>query len=154
MSRVTDHTRTEKIGGDSIFYVCGHPMSWRETVMTSAIDDLPSWNVSSRMRIVLKGWSFGPKLFISFLSKERIMAQKYLSEIGNFGQRAPRHQSRWSQNIMILETCVFGSSKEFWQAWSCSKSWCIPNYRLSVSFKTHHFFVAWFPKNSRKNFLN
>ena len=35
------------------------------------------------------------------------MAQKYSREIGNFGQHAPRHQSRWSQNIMILGTCVF-----------------------------------------------
>ena len=24
-TRVTDHTRTEKIGGDSIFMFCGHP---------------------------------------------------------------------------------------------------------------------------------
>ena len=37
---------------------------------------------------------FGPKLFASFLSKKKIMAQKYFSEMGNFGQRAPSHQSR------------------------------------------------------------
>ena len=29
---MTDHTRTKKIGGDFIYF-CGHPKSWRETVM-------------------------------------------------------------------------------------------------------------------------
>ena len=29
--------------------------------------------------------------------------------------------------------------EKVWQVWSCSKSWCIPNYQLLVSFKTHHF---------------
>ena len=82
--------------------------------MMHAIHGPPGWNISSHMRIVLKGWPFGPRLFISFLSKKRIMAQKYFRKMSNFGQRAPRHQSRWSQNIMILETCVFGSSEEFW----------------------------------------
>ena len=37
MSRVTDHTRTEKIGGDSIFLWSSK--SWRETVMTCILYD-------------------------------------------------------------------------------------------------------------------
>ena len=53
-----------------------------------------------------KGSLFGPKLFRSFLSKERIMAQKYFREMGNFGQRVSRHQSRWFQNIAILGFCL------------------------------------------------
>ena len=56
-----------------------------------AINDLPNWSIFSHVRIVLKGWSFGPKLFISFLSKERVMAQKCSREMGNFGQHALRH---------------------------------------------------------------
>ena len=73
---------------------------------THVIDGPPSWSISSHVRIVLKGWPFGSKLFRSFLSKERIMAQKYFREMGNFGQRAPRHQSRWFQNITILGFCL------------------------------------------------
>ena len=49
-----------------------------------AIDGLSSRSISSRVRIILKGWPFGPKLFRPFLSKERIMAQKYFREMGDF----------------------------------------------------------------------
>ena len=35
------------------------------------------------VKIVLEGWPFDPKLFRSFLSKERIMAQEYFREMGN-----------------------------------------------------------------------
>ena len=31
---MTDHTRTEKIGGDSILFLVVMSKSWRETVMT------------------------------------------------------------------------------------------------------------------------
>ena len=48
------------------------------------IDGLSSLIISSHVRIVLKGWPFGPKLFISFLSKERVMAQKCFWGMGNF----------------------------------------------------------------------
>ena len=97
---------------------------------------------------------FGPKLFASFLSKKRIMAQKYFSEMGNFGQRAPSRQSRWSLRISWSWGLVFLVLEKVRQVWSCSKSWCVPNYPLSVSFKNSSFFVAWFPKNSRNKFLN
>ena len=46
------------------------------------------------VRIVLEGWPFGPRLFRLFLSKERIMAQKYFREMGNFGQHAPKASIR------------------------------------------------------------
>ena len=52
-----------------------------------------------------KGFAFDPKLFRSFLSKERIMAQKYFREMGNFVQRASRYQSGWFQSIKILGFC-------------------------------------------------
>ena len=53
-----------------------------------------------------------------------------------------------------LRDLCFWSLRGFWQAWSCIKSWCIPNYQLSVFSKTHHFFIAWFSKDSRKKVLN
>ena len=76
-----------------------------------AIDDLPSRNISSHVRIVLKGWPFGPKLFISFLSKERIMAQKCSRETGNFGSTCPkasikddfRVSQSWNFVFLVLE---------------------------------------------------
>ena len=49
-----------------------------------------------------KGWFLVQRLFMSFLSKERIMARKYSWKIGNFGQRALRHQSKWFRSITIL----------------------------------------------------
>ena len=36
------------------------------------------------MKIVLEGWPFGPRLFISFLSIKRVMAQKCFRGMGNF----------------------------------------------------------------------
>ena len=42
------------------------------------------------MRIVLKGWPFGPKLFISFLSTKRVMAQKCSREMGAFWSTCPK----------------------------------------------------------------
>ena len=119
-----------------------------------AIDSLPNWSIFSHVKIVLKGWSFGPKLFISFLSKERIMAQKCSREMGNFLSTCPKAPIKAILEYHDLRVLCFWSLKGFSQAWSCSKSWCIPNYQLSVSFKNLSFFVAWFSKNSRNNFLN
>ena len=42
------------------------------------------------VRIVLEGWPFGTRLFISFLSKKRIMAQKCYREKGNFLSTCPK----------------------------------------------------------------
>ena len=93
---------------------------------------------------------FCSKLFISFLSKERIMAQKYSRKIGNFWSTCPKASIKViSEYHNLRDLCVW-SLKGFWQAWSCSKSWCIPNYQLSDSFKNSSFFVSWFSKNSRE----
>ena len=47
----------------------------------------------------------------------------------------------------------FWSSRGFRQAWSCSKSWCIPNYQLSVSFKNSSFLLPDYEEFEKK-FLN
>ena len=104
--------------------------------------------------IVLEGWPFGPKLFISFLSKERFMAQKCYWEMGNFWSTCPKASIKDDSKASRFWGLHSWSSRGFWQAWSCSKSWCIPNYQLLVSFKNSSFFVAWFSKNSRNKFLN
>ena len=106
------------------------------------------------VRIVLEGWLFGPRLFISFMSKKKIMAQKRSRKMGNFWSTCPKASIRVISKYHDLRDLCFWSSRGFWQAWSCSKSWCIPNYQLSISFKNSSFFVAWFPKNSRNKFLN
>ena len=102
---------------------------------------LPSWSIFSYVRIVFKDCLLIKGLFMSFLSKERIMARKYSRKMHNFGQRAPRHQSKWFRSIAILGL-VFLVIEKVWQVWSYGKSWCIPNYQLSVSFKNSSFFVA------------
>ena len=105
-----------------------------------AIDGLPSWSISSHMRIVLKGWLFGPKLFISFLSKERIMAQKCFREMGNFWSTCPRHQFSEYHDLGIL---CFWSLKRFGklEAVASLDAYQITNYQFLS--KTHHF-IAWF----------
>ena len=99
-----------------------------------------------------KGWFLVRRLFMSFLSKERIMARKYSWKMGNLGQRASRHQSKWFRSITILGLVFLVIEKVWLLARSCSESWCMPNYQLSVSFKNLLFFVAWFSKNSRRSF--
>ena len=45
---MTDHTRTEKIGGDSTIFIFGsHAKSWRETVMTGTIPGWALWGCQS-----------------------------------------------------------------------------------------------------------
>ena len=94
------------------FFLCSHELS---TPGDDACHKWPSrlkhhfsWeNCFERGCLLVKG------LFMSFLSKERIMAQKCSREMGNFlfGQRAPRHQSRMILKYYGPGTCVFGYRK-------------------------------------------
>ena len=109
---------------------------------TYAIDGLPSWGISSHMRIVLKGWAFGPRLFISFLSTKRVMAQKCFRGMGNFQLTCLKALVRMISVYHDLGFCFAhwkGLANLNWQVWSCSKSWCIPNYQLSVPTKIYLF---------------
>ena len=49
---------------------------------------------------------------------------------------------------------VFLVIEKVWQVWSYSKSWCIPNYQLSVSFKNSSFFCCLIFEEFEKKFLN
>ena len=45
--------------------------------------------------------------------QKRIMTQKYSREMINFGQHAPRHQSKMVSKYHDLGICVFGHRKGF-----------------------------------------
>ena len=119
--------------------------------MTHTLNGFPGWSTISHARIILKGsFFFGLGLFIPFLlARKWVMAKKGYRGVGNclFGQHIPRVILKYRD----LGACIFGYREEIWQAWSCSKSWYISNYKKSNPTKIH-FCVAWFSKNSRKSF--
>ena len=92
---------------------------------------------------------YGSKVFHLCQQEKRVMSQKGCQGVDNclFSQHAPRVILKYHGP----EACIFDYRKKIWQAWSCSKSWRIPNYQKSNPTKIH-FCVAWFLKNSRKSF--
>ena len=113
-----------------------------------AINGFLSRSISSHMRIVLKGWLLVQSCS-SFLSTKRVMAQKCSREMGAFWLTCPK-ASIWviSEYYDFRDLC-FWSLKGFWQAWSCSKSWCIPNYQLLVPTKIYFFVCLIFEEFER-----
>ena len=101
--------------------------------MSHVVDGLPAWNISSHMRTVLKGLAFSSRLLVSFLSKG--YGSKVFSKNGQFSIDVAQDINQ-GDFVLLME--------KVWPAQCCSKSWCIPNYQLSVSFKTHHFFCLIF----------
>ena len=78
------------------------------------VDGLPAWSISSHMRIVLKrGRLLVQGLFLSFLSKERIMAQKYSRIDGQFWSTCPKAPIKVISEYYDYGTCVFGHWKGF-----------------------------------------
>ena len=107
------------------------------------------------VRIVLESLPLGPRLFRSFLSKERIMAQKYFREMGNLGQHVPRHQSKMISRYHGLEI-LFCS----WKGLAGLKllanldAYQITKYQFFFfKKKTHHFLLPDF-RRIREEFLN
>ena len=49
----------------------------------------------------------------------------------------------------MISGLVFLLIEKVWQVWSCSKSWCIPNYQLSVPTKIHLFVCLIFEEFER-----
>ena len=103
------------------------------------------------VRIVLEGWPFGPRLFISFLSKERIMAQKCYREMGNFWSTCPKTSIK--DDFKVSWSCVFGHQGGFdkLEAVASLGAYQITNYQFLS--KTHHFLLP-DSKESEKKFLN
>ena len=106
---------------------------------THIIDGLPAWSILSHMGTVLKGLTFGSRLLVSFLSKGKNMAKKYSQEMGDFWSTRPKALIRVILKYHDLRDLCFWLSRGFWQAWSCSKSWCISNYQLSVPTQIYFF---------------
>ena len=100
-----------------------------------------------------KGLAFGSRLLVSFLLRGKIWLKSILEKWAIFGQCALRHQSRWFQSVTILEL-VFLAIEKVWQIWSCSKTWCIPNYQLTVFFENSSFFCCLIFEEFEKKFLN
>ena len=103
-----------------------------------AIDGFPSWSITSRARIVL---AFGllVQSCLYHYCQQKVMAQKCFREMGNFWSTCPKSSIKVISKYRDLEILRFWSSRGFWQAWSCSKSWCIPNYQLSAPTKIYLF---------------
>ena len=79
-------------------------------------------------------------VYIISVNKKGCGSKVFFEEWVIFDWRASRHWSRWSQCITILGFCFAhwnGLAGLHWQVWSCSKSWCIPNYQLSVPTKIY-----------------
>ena len=121
--------------------------------MSHVVDGLPAWSISSHIRIILKkGWLLVRGCSYHFCPEEKYGSKVFPRNGQFFGQCALKHQSRWFQSVMISEL-VFLVIENVWQVWSCSKSWCIPNYQLSVSFKNSSFLLPDFEEFEKK-FLN
>ena len=84
---------------------------------------------------------------------KRIMAQKCYREMGNFGQHAPRHQSKMISRYHRHETCVFGHRKSFGrlEAVASLDAYQITNYQFF--FKNSSFLLPDFEEFEKK-FLN
>ena len=89
----------------------------------------------------MKGWSFGPKLFISFLSKEKIMTQKRSREMGNFWLTCPKASIRVISEYHDLGDLCFWSWRDFGklEAVASLDAYQITNYQFLS--KTHHFLL-------------
>ena len=98
------------------------------------------------VRIVLEGWPFGPRLFISFLSKERIMAQKCYREMGNFWSMCPVALNQGDFRASRSWNLCFWSLKRFgkFEAVASLDSYQITNYQFLS--KTHHFLLPDFQR--------
>ena len=83
-----------------------------------------------------KGLAFGPRLFVPVFSKERIMAQKVFSKNGQFLVNMPQDINQGDSRVSRSWDFVLLIEK----VWSYSKSWCIPNYQLSVPTKIHFLY--------------
>ena len=103
--------------------------------MTHTIDGPPSWSIFPYVRIVLKGLSFGPRLFVSFLSQEKIILKGFIEKWIIFGQSYPKSSIKVISEYHDLRDLCFCSWKGFGRFETVSKSWCIPNYQLSVPTK-------------------
>ena len=132
------------------FFLCSHELS------TSGDDACHRW--PSRLKhhfscgIVLKMVAFWSKgCSYHFCQQEKGYGSKVFSRHGQFSFWSTCPKASIKDDFEILWSCDLYSwlLKRSWQAWSCSKSWRIPNIK---SYKNSSFFVAWFLKSSRKRF--
>ena len=94
----------------------------------------------------MKDWPFGPKLFISFLSTKRVMAQKCSREMGAFLSTCPKASIRDEFQVSWFWDLRFWSSRGFdrLEAVASLDAYQITNYQF-IS-KTHHFLLPDFQR--------
>ena len=112
---------------------------------------LQVWNISSQCEDCfgrLASWS--KIVYIISVQRKKNMAQKCFGEMGNFGQHAPKHQSKMISRYHGLGT-LFCSLKRFdrFETVASLDAYQITKYQF---FQNSSFFVAWFSKNSRRVF--
>ena len=107
-----------------VFFFFFNGLLW---ATSHVIDGLPAWIISSYMRIVLKGLAFGSKLLVSFLSRGKVWLKSILEKWAilvnvpwGIDQGDFKKSRSWDLCFLVIEKA--------WKVWSCSKSWCIPNY--------------------------
>ena len=104
------------------------------------------------VRIVLEGWPLVQNCLYHFYPKRGLWLKSVIEKWVIFGQHASRHQSKMISKYHGLGTCVFGH-RGVLTGLKLSKSWCIPNYQLSVFFKNSSFLLPNFGEFEKK-FLN
>ena len=131
--------------------------------MMHVINGPPSWNISSHVRIVLKGLAFWSKVIYiifqmrkviaqrlyRFCLQEKIMAQKIFWGMGNFRSTYPKALIEVTSEYHDLGTCVFGP----WKGLSSLKlQQVLMHTKLPIisSYKKFIFSFAWFSKNLRE----
>ena len=87
-----------------------------------------------------KGLTFWSKVvYVIFVRREDYSLKVFLRN-GQFPIDVPQGISQDDLNVSRSWDLVL-LIENVWQVWNYSKSWCIPNYQLSVPIKIHHFLL-------------
>ena len=114
---------------------------------TRAMEGLSDWRITSQYGDSFGNMAFRFKVVYIISVQREDYDSKVFLKMDNFWSTCPKASIKDGFKVSWSWDLCFWSLRGFWQAWSCSKSWCIPNYQLSISFKTHHFLLPDFRKN-------
>ena len=136
---------------------------------TYAINGLPSWSIISNVGITLERVVYVISVskkglarmvihtikkgsFIPFLSARKDYGSKMFSKNGQFWSACPKTTIKDDSEILWFWELCFWSLKIICRfgAVASFDAYQITNYQFFS--KTHHFFVAWLSKNSRRSF--
>ena len=84
--------------------------------------------------------AFWSKVVYTIIVNKKGYGLKVFSRNGQFSIDVPQDINQgdfrvsWSWDFVLL-------IEKVWQIWNCNRSWCIPNYQISVFSKTRHFLL-------------